>query len=58
MLTRSIHALAAVPFGTTRTPRPPLWAVLTWYAALLVAAAWLRRGRETAEDLEMSNDES
>jgi len=45
LLTRAINALAAVPFGTTRIPRPPLWAVLAWYAALLFAAARLRRGR-------------
>jgi ComEC/Rec2-related protein len=44
LLTRAINALAAIPFGTLRIPRPPLWAVLTWYAILLVCAAWLRRG--------------
>ena len=49
LLTRSIGVLAAVPFGTMRIPRPPLWAVFAWYAALLLAAAWLRRGRGEGE---------
>ncbi len=49
LLTHAINALAAIPFGTTRIPRPPLWAVLVWYAALLVAAGWLRRGRGDGE---------
>ena len=45
VLTRSIGVLAAVPFGTMRIPRPPLWAVFAWYAELLAIASWLRRGR-------------